>query len=159
MCAHLLSHVPLFMIPWTVACQVPLFMEFSTQEYWSGLSFPSPQDIPNPGIEPVSPAYPAVAGRFFNTVPPGKCNWKYTHFLYELGDSQVVLVVKKLFAIAGDIRDMGSIPGLGKSPGIENGNPLLYSCLQNPMDRGAWQATVHSVTESWTWRKWLSMQA
>ena len=55
--------------------------------------------------------------------------------------SQVVLVVKNLPANAGDVRDVGSIPGLGKSPGGGHGNPLQYSCLQNPMDRGAWQAT------------------
>ena len=58
--------------PWTVACQAPLSMEFSRQEHWSGLSFSSPEDHPDPGIEPVSPASPALAGRFFTTVPPGK---------------------------------------------------------------------------------------
>ena len=47
------------------------------------------------------------------------------------------------------VRDQGSIPGLGRSP-EENGNPLQYSCLENPMDRGAWQATVHGVAKSWT---------
>ena len=52
--------------------------------------------------------------------------------------SQVVLGVKNLAAKAGNIRDMGSIPGLGRSPGEGNGNPLQYSCLENPMDRGAW---------------------
>ena len=46
--------------------------------------------------------------------------------------------------------DVGSIPGLGRSPGGQNGNPLQYSCLENLTDRGAWQATVHSVTKSWT---------
>ena len=46
--------------------------------------------------------------------------------------------------------DLGSIPGLGRSPGEENGNPLQYSCLENPMDRGAWRATVHRVTKSQT---------
>ena len=46
--------------------------------------------------------------------------------------------------------DLGSIPGLGRSPGGEHGNPLQYSCLENPMDRGAWQATVHEVTKSQT---------
>ena len=51
----------------------------------------------------------------------------------------------------GDIGDVGSIPGLGRSPRVGNGNPLQYSCLGNPMDRGAWWATVHSVTKSWTW--------
>ena len=60
--------------------------------------------------------------------------------------SQVVLVVKNLLASAGDdVRDVSSIPGSGKSPGEGNGNPLQYSCLENPMDRGAWQATVHRV--------------
>ena len=57
-------------------------------------------------------------------------------------------MVKNLLANAGDIRDMGSIPRPGKSPGIENGNSLQYSCLQNPMDRGAWQATVQCHRES-----------
>ena len=62
--------------------------------------------------------------------------------------SQMVLVVKNLPANAGDIRDVGSIPGLGRSPGEGNGNPLWYSCLENPMDRGVCWATVHGVTES-----------
>ena len=50
----------------------------------------------------------------------------------------------------GDTGDMGSIPGSGKSPGGGHGNPLQYSCLENPMDRGAWQATVHGVKKSQT---------
>ena len=54
-----LSHVRLFAIPWTVACQAPLSMEFSRQEYWSGLLFPSPGDLPDPGIKPRSPALQA----------------------------------------------------------------------------------------------------
>ena len=49
---------------------------------------------------------------------------------------------------AGDVRDLSSIPGLGRSPGEGNGNPLQYSCLENPMHRGAWWATVHGVEES-----------
>ena len=62
----------------------------------------------------------------------------------------MVLVVKNLPASAGDIRDVGSIPGSGRSPGERHGNPLQYSCLENPMDRGAWQAAVHRVTKSRT---------
>ena len=62
--------------------------------------------------------------------------------------SQVVLVVKNLPANAGDLRDMGSIPGSGRSPGEGQGNPLHYSCLENPMDRGAWWPIVHGVTKS-----------
>ena len=58
--------------------------------------------------------------------------------------------VKNLPANAGDVRDVGSIPGLGRSPGEGNGNPLQYSCLENPMDRGGWQAMVHGATKSQT---------
>ena len=54
------------------------------------------------------------------------------------GDSQIALVVKNLPANAGDIRNAGLIPGLGKSPGGGNGNPLQYSCLENLIDKGAW---------------------
>ena len=62
--------------------------------------------------------------------------------------SQVVLVVKNPLANAGDIRDMGLIPGLGRSPGEGTGNPLQYSCLENPMDREAWWVTVHGIAKS-----------
>ena len=65
--------------------------------------------------------------------------------------SQVALVVKNLPANAGDTRDKGSIPGLWRSLGGGHGNPLQYSCLENPMDTGAWPANVHGVTESQTW--------
>ena len=57
-------------------------------------------------------------------------------------------VVKNPPASAGDARDAGSIPGSGKSPGIENGNPLQYSCLENSTERGTWWTTVHGVTKS-----------
>ena len=60
------------------------------------------------------------------------------------------LVVKNPPANAGDVRDKGSIPGLGRFLEGGNGNPLQYFCLKNPMDKGAWQATVHGVTESQT---------
>ena len=56
-------------------------------------------------------------------------------------------MVKNLPANAGDAGDMDSIPGLGKLPGEGNGSPLQYSCLENPMDRGAWWATVHAVAK------------
>jgi len=60
------------------------------------------------------------------------------------------LVVKNPAASAEDLRDVGSIPGSGRSPGGGHGNPLQYSCLENPMDRGAWQATVHRLSKSRT---------
>ena len=70
--------------------------------------------------------------------------------------SQAELVVKNLSANAGDIRDMGLIPRSGRSPGEGNGNPLQYSCLKNPMDRGDRWATVHGVAKSWTQLKSLA---
>ena len=91
---------PTLVTPWTVACQAPLSMGLSRQEYWSGLPFPSPGDFTNPEIKPGSPA---LAGGFYTTsttwegLPSGK-------------------VVKNPPASAGDARDLGSIPGSGKSP-------------------------------------------
>ena len=67
----------------------------------------------------------------------------------------MILAVKNPSA-NGDVRDEGSIPGSGRYPGGRYGNPLQCSCLENPMDRGAWQATVHRVTKSWTWLKTFS---
>ena len=67
----------------------------------------------------------------------GDCHWGF----------QGSAVVKNLPARSGDTRDAGSIPGLGRSPGGGHGNPHQYSCLENPMDRGVWQATVHWVAE------------
>ena len=73
------------------------------------------------------------------------------------GASQVALVVKNPPANAGDIRDTGLIPELGRSPREGNGNPPQDSCLENSMDRGAWQATVQRVAKSQTRLKQLSM--
>ena len=66
-----LSHVRLFATPWTVAYNAPLFVEFSRQEYWSGLWFPSPEDLPKPGIEP---RFPALQADSLPSKPPGKPN-------------------------------------------------------------------------------------
>ena len=71
--------------------------------------------------------------------------------------SQAALVAKNPPANAGDLRDAGSIPGSGRSPGGGHGNPLQYSCLENPTDRGTWQVIAHSVAKSQTWPKQLSM--
>ena len=60
-----------FVTPWTVACQAPLTVRFSRQEYWSGLLYPPPGDLPYLGMENKSPASPALAGGFFTTEPPG----------------------------------------------------------------------------------------
>ena len=72
------SHVQLFVTPWTVACQAPLSMGFSKQEYWSGLPCPPPGDLPNPGTEPESLMSPALAGGFFTT----NATWEAPNMLY-----------------------------------------------------------------------------
>ena len=69
----------------------------------------------------------------------------------------MALVIKNPPANTGDIKDESSIPRLGRPPGEENGNPLQYSCLENPMDRGAWQSTVHSIAKRQTQLKQLSI--
>ena len=70
----------------------------------------------------------------------------------------MALVVKNAPANAGDARDAGSMSGSERSPGEENDSPVYYSCLENPMDRGPWQATVHRVAKSRTQVKQLSTQ-
>ena len=69
----------------------------------------------------------------------------------------MMLVVKNPAANTGNVRDLGLTPGLGRFPGGGHGRPLKFSCLENPMDRGAWQATVHRVAQRWTQLKGLSM--
>ena len=71
-------------------------------------------------------------------------------FALRIQASQAAVVVKNPPANAGDTRDADSIPGLGRSSGDGHGNPLQYSCLENPMDKGAWWTTVHGVAELYT---------
>ena len=66
------------------------------------------------------------------------------------GTSQVVLVVKNPPANAGEVRVVGSIPGLGRSPGVGTSYPLQYNCLEHSIDREAWQIMVHEVAKNWT---------
>ena len=108
-------------------------MGFPRQEHWGGLPFPSPGDLPDPGIEPSSPA---SAGEFFTTEPP---------------ESQALITVSKcLVALAS------FFPGTTGRSGEEKGNPLQYSCLENPRDRGAWWTAIYGVAQSQTWLKRLS---
>ena len=70
--AHSFSHVCLFVTLWTIACQAPLSIGSSWQQYWSGLPFPTPGDLPDLGIKPVAPAAPAIIWGSFTPEPPGK---------------------------------------------------------------------------------------
>ena len=152
-------------------------MGFSRQEYWNGLPYPPPGDLPDPGFKPASSA---LAGRFFITEPSGKpstvaAHKHVWHCITKLPISslwaQYEAFPNYIRAAFGNPRegkglprwcsgkesscqcrrwDSGSISGSRRSPGEGNGTSLQYSCLGNPMDRGAWWATVHEVTDSWT---------
>ena len=118
---QLLSRVQLFETPWTVARQSPLSMDFSRQEYWSGLPFPSPGHLPDLGTEcRVS----CIVGRFFTVQATREALFMFIQELF--------LIYCRAFFREG------------------NCTPLQYSCLENPMDRGAWQEAVHGVAKSRT---------
>ena len=167
-CAWSLSRVQLFVTAWTIARQAPLSRGFSRQDYWSGLPRPPPGDLPNPGIKSRSPklqmdslpaelpgkpqhppyihltinssVYVQAERRYCRSRPPNKANI-------------AIKSVTWIFFFPGaynscNAGDLGSIPGLGRSPEQGNGSPLQYSCLENPMNRGAWQATVHGVARA-----------
>ena len=106
LCAQSLSHVQLFAAPWTVACQAPLFMEFSRQEHWSMLPFPTPGDLPDLGLERASLASPALAGGFFTTsttweappppTPPHSTLLQGYCFLFQLIVTETPILISKL---------------------------------------------------------------
>ena len=133
MCACVCQLQRLFAAPWTVAQQASLSMEFSRQEYWSRLPFPSPGNLPHPGIEPRSPELQADS---LLSEPPGEpCETIYKQQVKDL---------------PANVGNQVSIPESGRSPGEGNGNPLQYSCLENSMDRGTGWATIFGVAKSWT---------
>ena len=148
-------------------------MGFSRQEYWSELPFYSLRDLPNQRANPsllhwqinsLSLGHQIFSSvQFSHSVMSDSCElidcstpgFPVHHQLPELAQTHVHILtytpmVKNLPANARDVRNMGSIPGSGRSPGGEHGNPLQYSCLENPMNRGAWQDAVHRITKSWT---------
>ena len=91
---HVLSQIRLFLTPWTIACQAPLFTEFPRQEYWSGFPFPSPGDLPNPGMEPVSPTLQTDS---LPSQPLGKPNWLEHLFWWHLAKE---MSMQKFFAFS-----------------------------------------------------------
>ena len=122
---NLLSRVQFLATPWTAGYQAPLSMGFSRQEYWSGLPYPSPGDLPDPGIKPRSPALEADA---LTSEPPGKPDRNIPDQIFQNSNEsfpwevricmgEVVLVVKNPHANAGDIKETGVIRGwVGKIP-------------------------------------------
>ena len=140
--------------PGTAAYQASLSMRFSRQEYWSGVPLPSPTRVaPPPFLTTMEPFCAYIVGEASLTLRM-RTMWSFMSYLGRAQGppwaSQVVLVVKNPPAIAGDIKDSGSIPGLGRFSREGQGNPLQYSCLENPLDKRTWWATVHSVANSQT---------
>ena len=141
-------------------------MGFSKQDYLCRLPFPSQGIFPTQGLNPgllycrqklyhlsyLNPSkwlacrHHSIHSGLFLT--PHFILFSFCHQSIRI--SQMVLVVKNLSANAGNVKEVGSIPGLGRSPRERNGYSLWYSCLENPLDRGAQRATVHRVTKSQT---------
>ena len=133
----------------------------ATQRFQSRLSTCSTAcriSFPRPGMERT---FPALQGRFLTTGPLGKSQEQKfkRHFLclyiFTLFCIEVTLIYEIPWWLSGkesacNTGDSGLIPGSGRSPGERHGNPLQYSCLENPMDRAAWQATDHGVAKSRT---------
>ena len=153
--ACMLSHGQLFVTTWTVVRETPLSMEFSRQEYWSGFHFPPPVDLPNPRIEPLSLASPALAGGFFTTEPPGKpYNWEY-HIFY-------IIFIGSYLVLFLSIKNIDSMNILLKGTCKQNGTFLLWdrflevvllsifteifdTCSQMALQK---YCTVHTFSES-----------
>ena len=125
--------------------QAPLSMGFFQARTLEGVPFPSPEDLPNPGIEPGSPALQADS---LVSKPCVGCKHLLNVKLFNT--SRLVLSAMGIWPTVAQLvaGDVSSIPGSGRSPGEGNGNPLQYSCLENPKDRDIWLATVHGVTAS-----------
>ena len=151
---------------WTVACQSPLSMGFTRQEYCCGLPCSPPMDLPNSGIEPVSLRSPALAVKFLPLAPPGEPDPSQILPKNRRGRNTSKLILWSQYyysdgfpggTVVKNLPAKGLIIGLWRFPGVENGNPLQYSCLKNSMARGAWRAIVHVVTKNRMWLNWAYM--
>ena len=183
-----LSRVWLFATLWTEAHQAPPSMGFSWQEYWSGLPFPPPEDLPDSGTEPMSPAFQEDS---FTAESPGKLMelskymspWKHTPhppqslaLCWIIGKYSASPLEKEMATHSstlawkipwmeepGRLQPMESLR-VGTTErhfslscsGEGNGNPLQWSCLENPRDGGAWWAAVYGVAQSQTWLRRFS---
>ena len=139
--ASMFSHIQFSVTLWTVAHQAPLSVGFSRQEYWSGLPFPTPGHLPDAGIEPMSPESPALAGRFFIIVPPGKpCQC----LLGREGAKPLVW------------SSQGSALAFASSISTSSGEPLV---LSGPDPLLGWGGIVLSVCPGWLAMRSLQLWA
>ena len=131
----------LFSTPWTRRS-----MEFHRPEYWSGQPFPSPGDLPNTGIEPKSPTLQVDS---LPTEPQGKPkntgvgSPSLLQQIFQNPGIEPGSPALQADSLPAELPEKPKCSQKEESPGEENGNPVHYSCLKNPMDRGAWSATVH----------------
>ena len=137
-CASSLSHVPLFSSPWTVATQASLSMGILQTRILEWVTIPSSRASSQPRDQT---QVSFIAAELITT------------------EGKPREIIENQPANVGGVMDVGLIPGLGRCPGGGHGNPLQYSCLENPMDRGAWRATVHRITKSRTQLKRLGMHS
>ena len=131
-CAELLSHVRLFVTPWTVARQAPLYRRFSSQEHWSGLPCPPPGHLPNPGTEPMSPALPVDSYQLSYQGSPGGMAGAVQSLGVTLDcfSLVVVLFVKVLFCfVSGFIKQLRSYPVLNLLLSIHS--QVYYNSILN----------------------------
>ena len=120
------------------------FTKMKDRAYAASLLHTTPQSSPQP--------HEAEGARLAQQV---KSRWTFGICpRFSQGLPQVALVVKNPPANAGAVREEGLMPGSGRYPGVGNANPLQYSCLKYPMDRGSWWAIIHRVAKSWTQLKY-----
>ena len=141
------------MTPWTVACQFPLSVGFSRQEYWSGLPFPSPNTFSGVTAPEKTEDKLSISSRLFLKYLEAGLFFKYVKIIQGYSQPPGLLLCSfgllQVFpggSVVKNPGDSSSILGLGRSLGEGSGNPLQYSCLGNPMDKEAWQAPVPRVT-------------
>ena len=138
----LLNRVRLFETPWTIAYQAPPSMGFSRQEYWSGLPFPSPGDLPDPGIEPGSPAFQADA--LTSEPPVGSSSQLFSWLRFKKEEHSFCDTVKYMVALVAQVlKNLSAtweiwVQCLGWEDPLGWEDLLQHSCLENPKDRGDW---------------------
>ena len=153
------SHVWLFVTLWTIACHISLSMGFSRQEFWSGCHALLQEIFLTQELNPY-----LLSLLYWQANLPAKFDWRakssswlcfFFCIYWSIGGFPGGASGKEPACRCTRHKQHGFDPGLGRSPGEGNGNPLQYSCLGNPMDRGAWWASVHGVSkDGHDWSDW-----